>query len=205
MSLRAATPEKSRGDGLAVVLSVLPAAGRVVPPGAVDCEVEGCEIEGCDLLAVEPPEAPGEGVIDAGIVTGSFAQPLATRISSAAGTIRTLLIVSTLLAFDPDWVGLLAALIQDQLQAGTALALALELLFCLFELGLHPLERGVRVGLLVLQGANLITQPIRRRSPPEESREHAHYCRADPDRDHPRHDSRPPRRLVPPMSSRGVG
>jgi hypothetical protein len=89
--LRAAAAEKSRGDGLAVVLSVLPAAGRVVAPAAVDCEVEAG-----GLLAVEPPEAPGDGVIDAGIVTGSFAQPLATRISSAARTIRTLLIV-----FDP--------------------------------------------------------------------------------------------------------
>jgi hypothetical protein len=79
---------KSRGAGLAVALSVLPAA-RLAPAAAAACVADGWV-----RLAVEPAEAPGaeaprEGA-EASIVTGLFAHPLATMISIAAGITRTL-------------------------------------------------------------------------------------------------------------------
>jgi hypothetical protein len=72
---------KSRGAGLAVALSVLPAARLAAVP---DCEA------GWGRPAVELAPAPGEGA-DACNVAGRFAHPLATRISNAAGTTKTLL------------------------------------------------------------------------------------------------------------------
>jgi hypothetical protein len=83
---------KSRGAGrdAPIALSVRPAVARPAPPAPVaDCAVAGC----IRPAPLEPVEDPGEGAdAEAGIVAGCFAHPLATRIRSAAGTIRTLLI-----------------------------------------------------------------------------------------------------------------
>jgi len=80
---------KSRGDGRAAVGLSVRAALLAPPAVAGDCAAIGWG----RLAAVEPAEAPGAGAdADAGIVAGCLAHPLATRISSAVGTIRTLLI-----------------------------------------------------------------------------------------------------------------
>jgi hypothetical protein len=82
---------KSRGAGrdAPIALSVRPAVARPAPAPVVDWAVAGC----IRPAPLEPVEDPGEGAdADAGIVAGCFAHPLATRIKSAVGTIRTPLI-----------------------------------------------------------------------------------------------------------------
>src|SRR5262245_50403541 len=86
MSLSAEFSANSRGD-TRPALSVR--AGAVLatpapPPAAVsDCEAAG-------RAPLEPVDDPGDGdEADADIVAGCFAHPVATRIRSAVGIIRT--------------------------------------------------------------------------------------------------------------------
>jgi hypothetical protein len=83
---------KSRGDGRAA--APLSVRGAVVvrlalpaPPAVAEDAAAGRPIEAA------PVDAPGAGAdADAGMLTGCFAQPLTTRISSAVGIINFALI-----------------------------------------------------------------------------------------------------------------
>jgi hypothetical protein len=82
---------KSRGAGrMPVPLSVRGAVvARPAPPAVAEDAAAGC----VRLIEAAPVDAPGAGAeADAGMVAGCFAQPLATRINSAVGTVSTPLI-----------------------------------------------------------------------------------------------------------------
>src|SRR5262245_922754 len=88
MSRSAAFSPNSRGDTrpeLSVRAGAVLAAPAPKPAPVPDCEAVGRD------APVAPMDAPGDGeAADAGIVAGWFAHPLAARIRSAVGIIRTL-------------------------------------------------------------------------------------------------------------------
>src|SRR5262249_26920173 len=90
MSLSAEFSANSRGD-TRPELSVRAGAVLARPaPAPTPAPVPDCEAIG-RVAPVAPVDAPGEGEeADAGIVAGCFAHPLAARIKSAVGIIRTL-------------------------------------------------------------------------------------------------------------------